>query len=352
MQSCNGSNVERIDEKIPDSVFEINGENDGKKEVCGIRDYFLEYVYWAFPAPSNLQVYPNKMLLYNYRTGAWAFNDDSITALGYFQPDDNLTWGSATDTWQESSDTWGSATLDAQFPNILAGNQEGYTFILTDRSTRNAGVLQITNVTIGISAITLNIINHNLQTDDYILLEFLTGSGDITTLNGLIFPVTVVDPNNVDIIDFDITVGTYTGGGTAARVSRIDILTKQYNFYAKEGRNAYIPKIDFMVDRTQNGEISIDYFTSSSDLSLVTDGIASGAIVGNSILETTPNALYPLEAQQARLWHRTYLQADGEYIQLRIYLSDIEMVDPDISLSDFELHAFVIHAQRSSANLQ
>jgi len=49
VHACNGSNVERIDTKIPDTVFEIFNKENGVSRVAGVRDYFNEMVYWSFP---------------------------------------------------------------------------------------------------------------------------------------------------------------------------------------------------------------------------------------------------------------------------------------------------------------
>ena len=347
IMSCNGSNVDRIDQLIPDSVFEIHNGNDGVVRVNGIRDYFLELVYWSFPSANTDPVFPNRVLVYNYKNGAWAFNDDSITVFGYYQTQVDTTWAQATATWGESNQPWSSGQLQSQFRDIIAGNQEGFVFIVDGNNARNAPALQITNITPGASTV-LTIIDHNLTNEDYVIVENALG---ITSLNDLIFPVTVVDVNNIRFNGV-ATAGTYTGRGTVARVSNIDILTKQYNFYLDKGRNAYIPKVDFYVNRTTNGQITIDSFTSSSSISLLTGGQATGAIVGNSILETSPYATVPLENFQERIWHPVYLQADGEVIQLRIYMTPAQLTTKIIAFSDFELNGMMFYAMPSSYRFQ
>jgi len=47
VHACNGANVDRIDEVIPDEVFEIQNANEGPDRVYGVRDYSSEMVYWA-----------------------------------------------------------------------------------------------------------------------------------------------------------------------------------------------------------------------------------------------------------------------------------------------------------------
>lgn len=354
IHACNGSNVQRIDEKIPNTVFEFHNQNNGVERVYGIRDYYVEMIYWSVPDLTRSAEFPfnNRVLIFNYQTGTWAFNDDSITAFGYFQQQESgtsTTWAELNTTWEETVLTWGSAPLQGKFRNVIAGNQEGYVFIVLPDVSRNAPVLQITNI-LAVGAHTqLTIINHNLSEGDFILIENALGT---TTFNNTIVKVElVIDANTIDI-GVNPFVGVYTGAGTATRVSVINMYTKEYNFYVNKGRNAYFYKTDFLVDKTANGQLTIDFFVSSADLSMINAGLATGSLVGTNVLETSPYVLVPLEQQQERLWHPVYLQAEGECIQLHMYMTDDQMEDPDISLSDFELHAMTFYAQPTSSRLQ
>src|SRR5690606_1512380 len=62
IHACTGANVDRIDEKIPDAVYAIHNTESGVERVYGIRDYYVEMVYWTFPAPdaSSAFPYPNR----------------------------------------------------------------------------------------------------------------------------------------------------------------------------------------------------------------------------------------------------------------------------------------------------
>jgi len=93
VHACNGSNVARVDNNIPDQIFNIGDKNIGVQRVVGIRDYFAEMVYWAFPTDNENtnDKYPNQVLVYNYKNGAWALNDDCITMFGYFEQQVALT---------------------------------------------------------------------------------------------------------------------------------------------------------------------------------------------------------------------------------------------------------------------
>lgn len=359
IHACNGLNVERVDQKIPDEVYNIHNDNDGVLRVYGIRDYYTELVYWTFPSDSKEDKFPRRVLIYNYNNGSWAMNDDSITCFGYFQSTKDLRWEDIDYTWAEWTAQWNSATFQSEFPAIIAGNQEGFTFIASPKDTyRNAPALQITNLVIAAGVATITVINHNLVASaddsdgdgDFVLIENASGitwrDEDGVVIDSIIKPILTTTGTDTFTINVNTSSGTYAGGGTIARVSRIDIKTKQYNFYNKQGENLFIPIIDFLVDKAEGGQVTVDYLPSSSERDFRQDGIDSGAILGTGVLETSPYDDMPLEAEQSRFWHPVYPQIEGECIQFRIYLSDAQMEINLASLGSFELNAMMFYAQR------
>jgi hypothetical protein len=156
--------------------------------------------------------------------------------------------------------------------------------------------------------------------------------------------------------------GTYTGGGTIARVSNISILTKQYNFYTSSDTSVYVPRVDFLVDKTDNGQVMVDYLVSSASIPLVSQGVV-GVIPGNGVLDTKPydTDLAPLEQFQDRLWHPVYLYAQGQCVQLQIYMSPTQMFDYDITvdgminfvaLQDVQINAMIFYATPRADGMQ
>lgn len=365
IHACTGTNVERIDQKIPDIVWDIHTGSTIVDRVAGIRDFFVEQVYWTFPAETTnsfSSTFPNKVLVYNYKTGTWAFNDDSITCFGYYYAatQSAITWASLDVTWDNNEVLWSSGAAQPLNQDIIAGNQEGYTFIIDSDVTTNAAALQITNITLVGGQVNIKAINHNLNVaqvfdGDYVSVHNLNG---LTGTFANVYPViSITDADNFLILAPDIYTAlnlsqVYTGGGTVARVSIINFLTKQFNFSVQDDRNSYIQKVDCLVDRTQAGEITVDYQTSSSSNGTIEGSVETGAIVGNNVLETTPYALYPLEQSQERLWHPVYLQSDGTSTQLRFYLSNTQMTSADITSSDFQLHALCLYVISTSSRLQ
>jgi hypothetical protein len=366
VHQCNGANVSRIDDKIPDEIFDyFQVKNNATLRTHGIRDYYTELVYWAFVLNDEnnnvAATFPNQVLVYNYKNGSWALNDDTITAMGYFEQSTDVTWASsAPTTWAQFSGTWSSNFLNAQERQIIAGTPEGFIFIIDDDENSNAQSMQITNAVLSAPGIiTLTIYNHNFSDGDFINIFNLNGI-TITDPTTPIFKVSYVDANTINI-SYNIASGAYIGGGTASRVSNIQIETKQWNPYLNNDRNFYLHKIDFIVAATQpnpvsglGGQITVDYYPSASDQSMLEAGNATGSIMGTSVLETTPYnpVYYPLEQYQDRLTHPLYFQTSGNVIELFMYLSDTQMITPEISLSDFELQGMCLFCQPVDYRMQ
>jgi hypothetical protein len=352
VHACNGANTERIDNKIPDEIFDIKNVNNSITQVAGIRDYYVEMVYWTFLDANFKGTFPNQVLVYNYRDSSWSVNDDTITTFGYYEQQSAITWAGSPITWAEATRTWNSLSLESNPRQVIAGNQEGYVFIVDADLARNAAVLQINNIVAASTGINVSITNHNLVVGDFISIEYASG---ITFPNGqLIFEVNaIVDVNTININPASFT-GTYTGGGVAARVSNIQVLSKQWNPYVQEGSNVYLARIDFGVQRTSDGQVTVDYYPSASELSMIEQGTQTGAIMGNNVLETSPYdpTLYPFEQVQDRLWHPIYFQTDGECIQIFIYLTPAQLANPAIAWSDFQLEGMVLHTMSTSERLQ
>jgi hypothetical protein len=358
IHACNGSNVERIDTKIPDQIFQINTNNMGTTRVAGIRDYSVEMVYWSFPSVNENvnDIFPNRVIVYNYRNNSWSFNDDCITVFGYFEQQPDLIWSSMTQTWEEANMTWNSGVLEAQSRQVIAGNQEGFVFLVQADYSQNAAAMQLTNITVNGTGLNLTIINHTLQVNDFIylqnLVQVILNPLDPTHSPTFIFKIQQVIDSNTVFINPATLVGTYDGGAYVARVSQINMLSKQWNPYVDKGRDVYLAKIDFNVLKTTAGAVTVDYYPSYTSLSMINEGTATGTIMGSSVLEMFPYPVVPIESVQTMLWHQVYFQTQGEAIQINITLNDEQMLGIATAFSDFELEGLVLHTQATSSRLQ
>lgn len=342
VHACNGVNVQRIDNDIPDTIFNISNDNNGALRITGIRDYFTQEVYWSYPSASQTnafsETYPNRVLIYNYDNNTWAYNDDSITAFGYYYQEGDVTWDDLDQTWEESNEPWDDGSLGALFRSVVAGNQQGFTFIIDADKADNSMSLAITELSISGITITLTVENHNLPYGDYFIwLDTLQGTMGVPSLNQQIFQVyDLVDQDTIEIQTATPITGVYTGGGTIQLVSQIGLLSKQYNFFTQQGKRFTVPRMDFLLTPTAAGNVTWDYYATFNPNPLSEQGMLSGALLSNNILGTSP--ITTTETAQELIWRSTWPVFDGETFQYSITMSPTQMLDQDNSFAGFELN--------------
>lgn len=354
INACNGANVERIDEIIPDTVFNIRNSQDGLIRVHGIRDYFSEQVLWTYATQEHQLTFPNQLIVFDYKQGTWAFFDDSITTFGYYRNQTGNQWQNLPVQWNNYNTPWNSGYVQELFRNVVCGNQEGWTFLLSQFTSKNSQSLQISDITFSAgNPSTFVVYDHNLDASSNVFLEGMTGSASIAAANDTIYTPLVIDKDTFQLASWNASsqgydplelTGPYNGGGTGTLVSQIDILSKTFNFFAEVARNSYIAKIDFLVGRTTSGKISVVFNLDNSTNFF--PSLFDPAQLGGGVLETYP---YP-NTQEATmlpdfLWHTVYFQADGNYIQFNLLYNNDQWFDPDTAFAPFDLEAMLIHAQ-------
>ncbi len=119
----------RIDQIIPDQVYQISNVSNAQKRVHGTRDYQRQLVYWTYPSPDS-ETFPDKVLVYNYIEQNWATYTQPFTTFGEFRRDDALIWQDADQQWQFEGSFWASGDLSAGFPSVVAGDPTGNVFRL------------------------------------------------------------------------------------------------------------------------------------------------------------------------------------------------------------------------------
>lgn len=368
VHACNGVQTGRIDQQIPDEIYNIHTMNnagtadDGPKRTFGVRNFLNECAYFSYAnAEPNTKdtakiSFPNRMMIYNYRNETFSFFDDNATCLGYFQKASNLQWQNVTWTWDEWLSPWSSGFIEGGIPNICFGNQQGFIEIINSPNIAEDISLTIQAFATGSISGTIQVTSpqHNLYKYQYIQI---TGSLGYTLPNGKNFQITeVVDANNFLILNPNIMtpITGYLGGGVITVLSNIFIQSKMFTPYWTKGKRYDLRYIDVLCDLTQAGEINIDIFVdfiNDQAVSMTNSGIkgsiAPNVLLGNSVLSTAPEGLnnpyYSLQKFGTQVWKRFYTWATGETFQVQITLNDTEMRTPSIQTSDVIIHAMIFH---------
>jgi len=169
---------QRIDLQIPDKIFEIqtltlNGQS-GANRINAIRDFQKEWIYFSYPTgdgktTNGSWLYPSQTLLYNYRDNAWAVFRENFTRHGLYRRGSHYTWATLPfKTWREWTEPWNAGSTQAQYPNIVAGNPQGYV-VIKGEGTGEAPSGYIAAITQDSTGDTnINSVNHCVNVGDYL----------------------------------------------------------------------------------------------------------------------------------------------------------------------------------------
>ena len=379
--SSTGTNVQRIDLQIPDTVFEFNNLQSGPQRVQGIRDYKKELVFWCYSG-GNLangnqnKKFPNFSLVYNYRNNTYATFRNNVTAYGTIKSPGTATWDSQSIFWSDPDVTW-SDTVIENSPVVVSGNQQGFVHFygypdmesIADSSidSRDQESLAITAIDRTVSPIVITVPNHNISTDEIIYivgLKFLDAAGAVLTtdLNAKFYKVKYVDDNNLSLFQWNAMAqnnvspftftpaagtGTYVGGGVLALFPVLNIRTKDFNPFDKQGLSSKLAYIDFLTDAEPEAQVTIKLYVDSS-LS-----VEANQDVGNTLntsVDQSGSLPYYIPGSQYE-WHRYYGGCNGQFIAVNITYSNSLMNSLTTHQKTFILNAMQMWVKQASRNI-
>ena len=331
--SCDATGVKRIDQVIPDEVFDFHNGNDGPKRVYGIRDYAQQLVYWTFPNSASNPTFPNRVLIYNYLDGSYSFFNDSLTCFGTYQAFNDTTWANLSNVkWSNYPYAWNAAELQSDYPQIVAGNQQGFVFKNYNAgSITNNPSLVITSVTQANPAV-ITSTNHNLSDGTIIKIENVNG---MTQLNNNIYRVSLpasstfkiqtLDSNgnwiNVDSSSF----GAYTSGGLITVRNNFRVVTKRFNPFISEGKQLRLQNVDLFLEEASTTAFTMNVYLDENP---------------NTSLET--DIVNPNSTILGKVWVRSYTSVIGQFVQLEFTFDSEQIIDPTLSDGDIVIHAMML----------
>ena len=361
---CDSYKSERIDIKIPDFVYQINGLNNGISRVQGIRDFPNRLAYWTISLagfydgaiPTTSWIFPNIRLVYNYENDSWAIFNDSLTALGNYQEQSGRTWLSTPEPWIECNFPW----IDQPFgaPQILGGNQQGFVEILNNQTVNDVSLF-ITNIIGGSGATVITSPNHNLTTKlgsgvDGSIIQISGIIGNYSNLNSGIFGVVIVDANNFQLWKYDPDDNEfsdaqedplliYQGGGLITIRENFSVRSKKFNFL-DEGQNIQLGYLDILMlstGGTNSGAISLNIYLDYNDIDVsnilpdntIDNGVSPGVpdTFFNSIIPTSPSTLNNIEG--TKFWQRVFCATRANFLTLEYTFNNAQLVGIEQQLS-------------------
>lgn len=209
-----GNDTSRIDEKIPDDIFNIRQANQGFQRVYGIRTFQTKLLYWTYPSSTNPNgTFPDLVLVYNYDSKNWSYFDDTFTCFGYFYPGTVAeTWADMIKPWNTYDYTWDSGLDSFGFESLIAGNQQGFVLQLERDNAENDTSLSISSI----AGSLITSADHNMPDGTWISLSGIIGTTSIdgVSLNGRNFKISNpgYNTNNFTLQEFKpIVAGNASG---------------------------------------------------------------------------------------------------------------------------------------------
>lgn len=344
--------AKRIDLDIPDEVFQISLIQNGAERVTSQRDFINEWVYFTYPADQISYKFPNQTLQYNYRDNSWAIFYESYTRYGQFRKTTGFTWatvGTIYPRWSVWNDPWSAGVNTLEQQEVIAGNQQGFVMVRDD-GTDEGTSLYIQDITAGV----VTSPDHNLNTDDYIIISGALGTIG-ATINDKIFSILVLSNDTFSLNPPDSS-GTYLGGGYITRIYTPLIQSKQFPIAWDMGRKTRIGVQQYLLTYTAKSQIQLLIFLSQNsagayNLGPVVPAVGStnNSLVYSTVLYTCPEStnlgLTPsninlnmvTSPDQDQIWHRMNTSLLGDTIQVGFSLSDTQLRSLDIAGEPFAI---------------
>ncbi len=327
---------------------------------------------------SSERIFPNIRLVYNYENDSWAIFEDSLTALGTFQPTQSRTWLTTKLPWVRCNFSWIGTQARGQ-PDIVGGNQQGYIEYL-DQQTENDVSLSITEVQPNTDRATvITSPNHNLYTGAVIGIQDIPTGTPYDNLNGGVYGVIVGDNSNNDApnklrlmlydVDsgqfstpqLDVPDGDYVGGGQIYVRENFNIVSKKFNFL-DEGQSIQMGYIDILMAATEIGQpgaisllVYLDYNEDQSSNTVPRNSISGTGPVFvpdtffNSIIPTTPSPLNGIGGE--KFWQRVICPTRANFITLEYTLSNAQMAGEE-QTKDVQIDAQVLWIRKGGRMTQ
>jgi hypothetical protein len=355
-------NVERIDLQIPNTIFGFNNDKQGVDRVYGIRDYYNELVYWTYPDSHDDPLYPNTTLVFNYRNNTYATYTDSFTCFGYFQRAQDLSWAQLPyNSWTDWNTPWNSGVDQSLFPNVIAGNQQGFVEIVAQKSLNDASLF-ISSINFSLTPVQFTVPNHNLESGDIVKVTNIIGGGGLnpSSLNNNTYKVNVVNENTIQLFYFNSVDQTfddllaaglvnstslYFGAGLLAKFNNFNIATKIFAPFYENGTQCRVGYIDYLIDKTTAGQLTGEFYINEDNSDSMSDENVNVCLLGNNTILTYPESLtlIPQQANQKKIWHRQFIQAIAQNFQVVLTMNDVQNATQAIADEEFVLHAMTFY---------
>lgn len=329
---CDGYQVDRTDNNIPDFTFENIDNTQANFQECfsGFVDQDRD-VYMLYPSKgtvklSNIPVgSSDQILVINFEEDNFAIYRTPLSCMGEFQVTQALLWSDLTaangfPTWDALAAkyaTWGDFPFTKGSPIPIGGGHKGEIWELNaDGSEDNP--LHIRNITISGIQLVVTTDWNNYNIGDYIAFTDVQGMTGINGRQGFIdaqtdyytFTVTMPDPLS----------GSYvTNSGMASRVVPFEAISKKLNPYINIDKKLMCGWVYFYVSVTNTSLVGTDGTTPLPALLKV--DVLTNNNEGTDFSKPTFSYLVDCSAINNELggkkWVKIWINQVGQFLQFK-----------------------------------
>lgn len=326
--------VNRIDDAIPDEVYRTRKCCANFDRIHGFQDRTIKLIYWTLPFDKTNARFPQRLLVYNYQTQNYAYFFDTFTCFGRYHERNEMTWdtvGNYFPTWDTWNEPWDSGRRQTAFPLTIAGNQQGFVFIMNPNVSTNDLSLQV----LGVEGDVIFCKNHNLVISQYVRLEGAEG-------NPIVQVNEIIDRDHFRV-DYEKCGPNYEGTEYIRLISNPDMWFKQFNLGVAQEKNMQLASMSLLLKMTHRGEHTIDYYRNTSQYISEHDlQTKNSNFWGNRTIRSYPEdgKLYTQKSQ--KYWHKYQRSCHGGYIQPRLYMRDEQIRNWEIASQDMVVYGFIL----------
>jgi hypothetical protein len=127
-----GNQIQQMDAAIPNFILNVTLASLPHSYVFAAHDQKQMYISYADNEAvpnSDGNIYPNRILLYDYEGGSWATYAHQVHCFGRTTLYEGRTWD-ADETWNEIEEPWAFGDKQPGYPIPLFGDHDGYVYKL------------------------------------------------------------------------------------------------------------------------------------------------------------------------------------------------------------------------------
>ncbi len=331
---CDGYQVERMDNNIPDFSFNEVDSSNFNSCFSGFLDEDRD-VYLLYPSDGSVKppLVPesssDRILVTNFEEDNFTIYRIPLSCMGNFQIAFTLLWSDLTlangfpnwDSLAAKYSNWNAFPYDKGDPIAIGGGHKGEIWRLNDTESEDNPQKIRNIVVINDQRLRVTTDWNNYEVGDFICFEAVGGTIEVNDKQGQI--VSIDTAYNVFTVDFGQSFGgfsAYTSGGQASRTIPMEAVSKKLNPWVESDKKVRCGWIYFYVS-------TADTLLTDANGDPVPAYLNVDVLVNNNegVDFSNPTFKYVVDCSPinnelgGKKWVKIWINQVGQFLQFRMY---------------------------------